>query len=59
MRSVTYPEKSLANEATLSASPSIKPSCAGPAPNETRNAGKTQYAISEAVSFKKDVMPKE
>ena len=59
MRSVKYPEKSLANEATLSAIPSIKPNCAGPAPNDTRNAGNTQYAISEAVSFRKEVMPKE
>jgi len=38
--------------------PSINPSCAGPAPSETRNAGSTQYAISDAVSFKKDVTPK-
>ena len=35
------------------------PNCAGPAPNDTRNAGNTQYAISEAVSFRKEVMPKE
>ncbi len=57
MRSVRYPEKSLAKEATLSAMPSINPNCAGPAPSETRNAGNTQYAISEAVSFKKEVRP--
>src|SRR5260370_16401053 len=57
-RSVRYPEKSLAKDATLSATPSINPSCAGPAPREIRNAGSTQYAISEAVSFRKDVMPK-
>ena len=48
----------MANDATLSATPSINPNCAGPAPNEARNAGSTQYAISEAVSFRKDVMPK-
>ena len=42
MRSVKYPEKSFAKEATLSASPSINPNCAGPAPSETRNAGSTQ-----------------
>jgi hypothetical protein len=58
MRSVRYPEKSLATDATLSATPSINPNCAGPAPNEARNAGNTQYAISLAVSFRKDVMPK-
>ena len=58
MRSVMYPEKSLANDATLSATPSINPNCAGPAPSETRNAGSTQYAISVAVSFRKEVMPK-
>ena len=58
MRSVRYPEKSLANEATLSATPSINPNCAGPAPSETRNAGSTQYAISVAVSFRNEVMPK-
>ena len=59
IRSVRYPEKSLAKEATLSAMPSITPSWGGPAPRETRKAGRTQYAISLAVSLKKEVMPKE
>ena len=58
IRSVRYPENSFANDATLSAMPSINPNCAGPAPSETRNAGSTQYAISVAVSFSKEVMPK-
>jgi hypothetical protein len=34
------------------------PSCAGPAPSDAINAGSTQYAISLAVSFRKDVSPK-
>ena len=58
MWSERYPEKSLANDATLSATPSINPNCAGPAPSDARNAGKTQYAISEAVSFRNEVIPK-
>src|ERR1700689_3211872 len=53
-----YPEKSLANEATLSAMPSMTPNCAGPAPIDARNAGRTQYAISLAVSFRNEVAPK-
>ena len=56
--SVKYPEKSLANDATLSATPSMIPSCAGPAPSEAMNAGSIQYAISLAVSFKNEVTPK-
>jgi hypothetical protein len=36
----------------------MTPSFAGPAPSEARKAGKTQYAISLAVSLKKDVSPK-
>src|SRR5215471_10281 len=59
IRSVRYPEKSFANEATLSAIPSISPNCAGPAPSDTRNAGKTQYAISVAVSLKNEVSPNQ
>src|ERR1700731_2456052 len=57
-RSVKYPEKSLENDATLSPLPPIPPNCAGPAPSETRNAGNTQYAISVAVSFRKEVISK-
>ncbi|MGA2004799.1 MAG: hypothetical protein ABSG70_15550 [Terriglobales bacterium] len=56
--SAKYPEKSLANDATLSAMPSIMPSCAGPAPIDERKAGNTQYAISLAVSLRNDVKPK-
>jgi hypothetical protein len=36
----------------------MTPSFAGPAPREARKAGSTQYAISLAVSLKKDVRPK-
>jgi len=53
-----YPENNLANEATLSAMPSMIPSCAGPAPSDAMNAGKTQYAISLAVSLRNEVSPK-
>src|ERR1700685_4007407 len=53
-RSARYPEKSLVNEATLSAMPSIMPNWAGPAPIDARNAGRTQYAISLVVSFWND-----
>src|SRR5438067_838750 len=38
--------------------PSITPSVAGPAPMDAKNEGSTQYAISLAVSLKKDVAPK-
>ena len=57
MRSERYPEKSLANDATLSAMPSMIPSFAGPAPSDAMNAGKIQYAISLAVSLRNDVAP--
>src|ERR1700678_1699006 len=57
-RSVTWPENNLAKDATLSATPSMIPSCAGPAPSEARNAGSTQYAISLAVSLRNEVRPK-
>ncbi len=57
MWSARYPEKSCENDATLSAMPSINPNCAGPAPSVARKAGNTQYAISVAVSLKKDVVP--
>src|ERR1019366_352077 len=56
--SARYPEKSLAKEATLSAMPSMIPSCAGPAPSDARKAGSTQYAISLAVSLRNEVRPK-
>jgi hypothetical protein len=58
IRSVSSPEKSLANEETLSATPSISPSLAGPAPMVSRKAGSIQYAISVAVSLQKEVAPK-
>src|ERR1700736_627344 len=55
--SVMYPEKSLAKDATLSATPSMIPNCAGPAPMDARKAGSTQYAISLAVSLRNEVRP--
>src|ERR1019366_1700945 len=51
-------EKSLAKDDTLSAMPSMIPSCAGPAPSDVRKAGRTQYAISLAVSLRSEVRPK-
>src|SRR5581483_4531740 len=57
-RSARKPESSLANDATLSATPSMNPSLSGPAPSDNRNAGTTQYAISLPVSLKNEVAPK-
>jgi len=49
-------EKSFANDATLSAIPSMNP--AFPDPRDRRqNAGSTQYAI-RCVSFRKELAPK-
>src|ERR1700675_2365213 len=37
--------------------PSMIPSCAAPAPMDARKAGRTQYAISLAVSLRNEVKP--
>ena len=45
-------------EATRVEFGSVRTGRASPAPREIRSAGSTQYAISLAVSFRKEVMPK-